>query len=48
LHSETTKIPFKAKEEEEEEEEETNIKGYFYVFTSFSIIIMLAEEQFDI
>jgi hypothetical protein len=42
LHSETTKIPFKAKEEE------TNIKGYFYVFTSFSIIIMLAEEQFDI
>jgi phage head maturation protease len=46
LHSETTKIPFKAKEEEEEEE--TNIKGYFYVFTSFSIIIMLAEEQFDI
>jgi hypothetical protein len=46
LHSETTKIPFKAKEEEEEEE--TNIKGSFYVFTSFSIIIMLAEEQFDI
>jgi phage head maturation protease len=46
LNSETTKIPFKAKEEEEEEE--TNIKGYFYVFTSFSIIIMLAEEQFDI
>jgi phage head maturation protease len=46
LYSETTKIPFKAKEEEEEEE--TNIKGYFYVFTSFSIIIMLAEEQFDI
>jgi phage head maturation protease len=46
LQSETTKIPFKAKEEEEEEE--TNIKGYFYVFTSFSIIIMLAEEQFDI
>jgi phage head maturation protease len=46
LHSETIKIPFKAKEEEEEEE--TNIKGYFYVFTSFSIIIMLAEEQFDI
>jgi phage head maturation protease len=46
LQSETTKIPFKAKEEEEEEE--TNIKGYFYVFTSFSIIIMLAEEKFDI